>query len=214
MQEHVAKRLRISILIWLLLLALAFPYLIAYYERQQEFQWQEMLQPHWETVNAPPAIATAEQDIVDDNAVKGNTVEPVEVEPVIPEPVVAEPEAVEPDVAEPEPAEPTPSSPKDSAKKKIIQKVDRKVDPKVVAKKNNKLTLKLPENLYQGKVSQWDEKKPVVIPDLFEPKKEERVHLSGRLIIDEEPRKKQTAENASYLDSLQGAELNISIKVP
>ena len=107
-----------------------------------------------------------------------------------------------------------PSLPKDSTKKKIIQEVSRKADPKVVVKKNNKLTLKLPENLYQGKVGQWDEKKPLVIPDLFASKREERVHLSGRLIIDEEPRQKQTEESSSYLDSLQGAELNISIKVP
>ena len=75
MQEHHAKHLRISALIWLLLLALAFPYLIAYYERQQEFQWQEMVQPHWEAISAPAKIATAEQDVVDVNAVKGNTAE-------------------------------------------------------------------------------------------------------------------------------------------
>src|SRR6478735_2541301 len=88
MQEHIAKNLRISILIWLLLLALAFPHLLAYYERQQEFQWQEMVQPHWEVVNVP--VATAAQDVVDENAVKENTVEPVVLETSALEPVAVE----------------------------------------------------------------------------------------------------------------------------
>ena len=200
MQEHIAKNLRISILLWLLLLALAFPYLIAYYERQQEFQWQEMVQPHWEAVNVSVSIATAEQDVVDENAVKYNAVEPVVLEAAVAESVVEQ----EPEVPVPEKL----SVFNESSKKKIILKT-------VARKKNSKLTLKLPENLYQGEVTEWEEKNPVVIPDLFAPKKgPERVQLGGRLIMDEGAKKKPREEGASYLDSLQGAEVNISIKVP
>ena len=205
MQEHIAKHLRISILIWLLLLAAAFPYLVAYYERQQAFQWQEMVQPHWEAENVSVAIATAEQDVADESAVNKNTVEPVVLETIALEAVVPE------TIVQQEPEIPVPeklSVSNESSKKKFIPKT-------VVKKKNNKLMLKLPENLYQGEVTEWEEKKPVVIPDLFAPKKgPERVQLGGRLIIDEEPKTKPKEEGASYLDSLQGAELNISIKVP
>ena len=198
MQEHIAKNLRISILIWLLLLALAFPYLLAYYERQQEFQWQEMVQPHWEVVNVP--VATAAQDVVDENAVKENTVEPVVLETSALEPVAEQKLEM--------PASEKPSVPIESNKKKVIPKA-------VIKKKNSKLALRLPDNLYQGEVSEWDEKKPVLMPDLFAPKREsERMQLGGRLLMDEGTKKKQKAEDASYLDSLQGAEVNISIKVP
>ncbi len=195
MQEHTAKHLRISALIWLLLLALAFPYLIAYYERQQEFQWQEMVQPHWEAVNVSVAVVEkdiVEKDVADKNIVEHAVLELAEIEQV--------PEQ-EPEV----PAPVKPTMPNENGKKKIIPKL-------VTKKKNNKLTLKLPENLYQGEVTEWEEKKTVVIPDLFAPKKE-RVQLGGRLIVDEEPKKKQKEEDASYLDSLQGAELNISVKM-
>ena len=101
---------------------------------------------------------------------------------------------------------------KESDKKTIVQKADRKV----AAKKNGTLALKLPENLYQGEVSEWEEKKPLVMPDLFaQKKKSERVQLGGRLILDEEPKKKQNQkEDAGYLDAVKGAEVNISIKVP
>jgi hypothetical protein len=205
MQEHIAKHLRISILIWLLLLAAAFPYLVANYERQQAFQWQEMVQPHWEPENVSVAIATAEQDVADESAVNKNTVEPIVLETVALEAVALE------TVVQQEPEMPVQEksfAPIESNKKKVIPKA-------VVKKKNNKLMLKLPENLYQGEATEWEEKKPVVIPDLFAPKKgPERVQLGGRLIIDEESKKKQKEEDASYLDSLQGAELNISIKVP
>src|SRR6478735_6770038 len=190
MQEHIAKNLRISILIWLLLLALAFPYLLAYYERQQEFQWQEMVQPHWEVVNVP--VATAAQDVVDENAVKENTVEPVVLETSALEPVAEQKLEM--------PASEKPSVPIESNKKKVIPKA-------VIKKKNSKLALRLPDNLYQGEVSEWDEKKPVLMPDLFAPKREsERMQLGGRLLMDEGTKKKQKAEDASYLDSLQGAE--------
>jgi len=193
MQEHIAKHLRISALIWLLLLALAFPYLLAYYERQQDFQWQEMMQPHWEAVNV--SVAIVEKDVAEQSVVEPVVLESVEVEKVVEQEVEA-------------PAPEKPAEPIESNKKKIISKP-------VVKKKNSKLSLKLPENLYQGEVTEWEEKKPLVIPDLFAPSKEpERVQLGGRLIVDEGPKKKQNEEDASYLDALQGAELNISIKVP
>lgn len=73
------------------------------------------------------------------------------------------------------------------------------------------MTLKLPENLHQGQVAEWEEKKPLVVPDFFAPKKEgpSRYQFSGRLIVDEDKKKEQP--DASYLDSVKGAEINISI---
>jgi hypothetical protein len=207
MQEHIAKKLRLSILLWLMLLAAGcFLMLVDYYEQQQAFQWEEMVQPHWEAENISVAIATAEQDVADESAVNKNAVEPVVLEAVALEAAVPE------TIVQQEPEIPVPEKlavSNESNKKKVI--------PKTVAKKKStKLALKLPENLYHGEVPEWEEKKPVVIPDFFVPKKgPERVQLGGRLIIDEEPKKKQNnEESASYLDALQGAELNISIKVP
>ena len=73
------------------------------------------------------------------------------------------------------------------------------------------MTLKLPENLYHGQAAEWEEKKPLVVPDFFAPKKEgpSRYQFSGRLIVDEDKKKEQP--DASYLDSVKGAEINISI---
>ena len=68
MQEHTAKKLRISILLWLLILALAFPYLIHYYEQQQVFQWQEMVQPHWEKEIVPATPIMQDSAIVQGSA--------------------------------------------------------------------------------------------------------------------------------------------------
>ena len=134
MQEHIAKHLRISILIWLLLLAAAFPEVVANCERQQAFQWQEMVQPHWEPENVSVAIATAEQDVADESAVNKNTVEPIVLETVALEAVALE------TVVQQEPEMPVQEksfAPIESNKKKVIPKA-------VVKKKNNKLMLKLP----------------------------------------------------------------------
>ena len=190
MQEHIAKNLRISILIWLLLLALAFPYLVAYYEQKKEFQWQNMAQPHWEKVIAPTPAHT------EDIAEWKNLDVPAPV-PTLPVAEIAEPEKP---VADNKP-------------------VLNKPVPKAVArKKSDKLTLKVPENIYQGEVAAWEDKKQVPMPDFFAPKKgdPDRFQFGGRLIIDEDNKKKKESEaaDASYLDAVQGAEVNISISTP
>lgn len=188
MQEHTAKKLRLSILLWLLLLALLFPYLIHYYEQQQVFQWQEMVQPHWEEVVAPPAIT-----------VQGSTVDVVEWKTI-------EVEAPADKAVEVLPEEKV-TNPNNPGQKKTSHKV-------VTVKKNNGLTLNLPDNLYRGQTAEWEEKKQMVVPDFFAPKKEEpsRYQLGGKLIIDEEKQKQQP--DASYIDTVKGAEVNIQIKTP
>ena len=225
MQEHSAKKLRVSILLWLMLLALVFPYAVDYYEQQQAFQWEEMVQPHWEVELVP------RKDIgADRNAVVANRNDPVAARDVpewkdldveflpepeeekqeqIPEPPVT-PTLVEtqtpavtqaPIVTSAPPVAPkTTTAKKPPAPKKLA-----------AAKKKSGMTLKLPENLYHGQAAEWEEKKPLVVPDFFAPKKEgpSRYQFSGRLIVDEDKKKEQP--DASYLDSVKGAEINISI---
>jgi hypothetical protein len=199
MQEHIAKKLRISILLWLLLLALLFPYLIYYYEQQYVWQWQDMVQPHWEEEVTPSATTVPggaaadipewkniEAESLPEQAVEINNVDRVasQENPVQESPVQENPRQVK-------------SKPKTAA-----------------ANKKARLTLKLPENLYRGQTAEWEQKKPLVIPDFFAPKKEEpsRFQLGGRLIIDED--KKKQMPDASYIDTVKGAEVNIQIKTP
>ena len=71
----------------------------------------------------------------------------------------------------------------------------------------------LPDNLYHGQASEWEEKKPVTIPDFFAPKDEpSRYQLGGRLIIDED--KKKQVPDASYIDTVKGAEVHIQVMMP
>ncbi|HSC75725.1 MAG TPA: hypothetical protein VLB90_05760 [Pseudomonadales bacterium] len=187
MQEHTEKYLRISALIWLLLLALTFPYLFHYYEQQHVFQWEDMVQPHWEKVIVPTPAHT--EDVVGWKN--------LDVPAVLPDMEIAEPKKSVP----------------------VDKPVLNKPVPKAVArKKNDKLTLKVPENIYQGEVAAWEDKKQVPMPDFFAPKKDgpDRFQFGGRLIIDEDNKKKKESEaaDASYLDAVQGAEVNISISTP
>ncbi len=225
MQEHSAKKLRISILLWLLLLALVFPYAIDYYEQQQAFQWEEMVQPHWEVELVP------RKDIgADRNAVVANRNDPVAARDVpewkdldvefLPEPEQEKQQQIpEPPLTELPPVTPSPpvtQTPVVTITPPVIPKTTTaKKTPTptklVVTKKKSGMTLKLPENLHQGQVAEWEEKKPLVVPDFFAPKKEgpSRYQFSGRLIVDED--KKNEQPDASYLDSVKGAEINISI---
>lgn len=225
MQEHSAKKLRISILLWLLLLALVFPYAIDYYEQQQAFQWEEMVQPHWEVELVP------RKDIgADRNAVVANRNDPVAARDVpewkdldvefLPEPEQEKQQQIpEPPLTELPPVTPSPpvtQTPVVTITPPVIPKTTTaKKTPTptklVVTKKKSGMTLKLPENLHQGQVAEWEEKKPLVVPDFFAPKKEgpSRYQFSGRLIVDEDKKKEQP--DASYLDSVKGAEINISI---
>lgn len=189
MQEHTAKRLRISVLLWLLILAITFPYLLHYYEQQHTYQWEEMVQPHWEVMAESPAPVqedTEEQD-------------------------VPEWKNLPTDMPTPDAPEKIPDN-NVAVEKKTDQKKLAKKAP--VVKKNSGLTLKLPENLYRGQAAEWEEKKPVTIPDFFAPKKEDpsRVQLGGKLIVDED--KKKQLPDAGYLDTVKGAEFNIQISTP
>lgn len=193
MQEHIAKHLRISILIWLMLLSLAFPYLVHYYEQQRALQWEAMVQPHWQTIEYAPPTDVAEstnlETVTLDNSIAETAVEKTASENIQ-------------GAVMPVPAEPVKTTPNKQIKKLASQK------------KNSSLHFRLPEDLYHGRAAEWHEKKPLVMPDLFAPKKEsERVQLGGRLIMDEDTKTKPKEEDAGYLDSLQGAEVNISIKV-
>jgi hypothetical protein len=225
MQEHSAKKLRVSILLWLMLLALVFPYAVDYYEQQQAFQWEEMVQPHWEVELVP------RKDIgADRNAVVANRNDPVAARDVpewkdldvefLPEPEQEKQQQIpEPPLTELPPVTPSPpvtQTPVVTITPPVIPKTTTaKKTPTptklVVTKKKSGMTLKLPENLHQGQVAEWEEKKPLVVPDFFAPKKEgpSRYQFSGRLIVDEDKKKEQP--DASYLDSVKGAEINISI---
>ena len=218
MQEHSAKKLRVSILLWLLLLALGFPYAVDYYEQQQAFQWEEMVQPHWEVelvvrkdIGADRNGAIGARDVPEwkDLDVEFLPEPEEEKQEQIPEPPVT-PTLVEtqtPAVTQAPIVTPAPPvAPKITTAKK--PPAPKKL---AAAKKKSGMTLKLPENLYHGQAAEWEEKKPLVVPDFFAPKKEgpSRYQFSGRLIVDEDKKKEQP--DASYLDSVKGAEINISI---
>ncbi|HQQ74654.1 MAG TPA: hypothetical protein PK031_05840 [Pseudomonadales bacterium] len=195
MQEHTAKKLRLSILLWLMFLTVVFPHLLQYYEQQQTFQWEKMVQPHWEVVASSPLVfeeALSVKDVPEWKSLDA----PESIDTVPPDPVL--PDKVEEKNPDPE----------NASARKIKSKT------KTASKKSNHLTLNLPENLYSHQTAEWGEKPPVVVPDLFAPKKDnpDRVQMGGRLIIDENKKKEQP--DASYLDTVKGAEVNISIKVP
>jgi hypothetical protein len=203
MQERIAKRIRISILLWSALLALLSPYFFEYYAQRQNYQWEAMVQPHWQPVVRELPIA--ELDVAVQDAEEWKNLD-VEIE-----------NAVLPETAPPD-SPVTPDSALTVSKAPSAQKVpiqDRNSREQPASKQERKLTLALPDNLYQGKQGDWEEKKPLVVPDFFSPKPEssDGLQFGGRLIVDEEKAKnKEDKAESSYLDAVQGAEINIKIK--
>jgi len=204
MQVSVAKRIRITILLCLALFFLLLPYFLDFYSQRQAYQWEAMVQSHWQPEQEPLPIAElgiAVQDVeewkkLDDEMVADNL----------------------PDTTSSDSNLKTDVTLTDNKATPLAQKVpiqERKQSEQLASKKERKLTLVLPDNLYQGRQLDWEEKKPLVMPDFFSPKPEsfDGLQFGGRLIVDEEKtKKKDNKVESSYLDSVQGAEINIQIK--
>ena len=192
--------LRLLGLLSALLLLLAVPLLIEWYERRQAFQWEIMVQPHWETLPAPLLLPSVEPDTLAAQDV-------VEWESLEPEPeLVPEPEPV------PEPAPEPVASVQPPAPVKPPPVTRKPVPARAAAVKKDSLKLKLPEDPYRGQPAEWEEKPVVVLPDLFaaKPAAPSRLELGGRLITDDEVEKNNP--EADFIDTVKGAEINITIK--
>jgi hypothetical protein len=200
MQEHTPKIVRVSMLLCLLLLSLLSPFLIREYEQRMAYQWEDIVQPHWEPVDEQALTVKVSEDVAEWKTIPA---EGLEIPPAqMPEPVKVMP-AAKTNHETPEHTKKAASAVKQEGRKKTVS------SPKVGA-----LKFKVPDDLYQGKTAEWEEKSPAPLPDFFGPKKESpnRFQVGGRIIVDEEKKKQQP--DANYLDTVKGAEINISIKTP
>lgn len=226
-QQDSLTRSSLPLLLPVLLLSLAAPWLIAFYESRQDYQWEQMLGQQWQPPVEPLALPATSTEQALEQGVPGmasaDTPEWQLLEPV--------PEAPEESpLADPPPAEPAPPAatapvaapeqPQDEQRTAAARKAavppqvaqpKAKADNKAPAKpKPKSLKLKLPENPYHGEVAKWQEEPP--LPDLFAPKPAppSRLELGGRLITDDEVQKKNP--EADFIDTVKGAEINITVK--
>lgn len=199
MQEHTPKRIRVSVLLFLLLLSLLSPYLIREYERRTAFQWEEIVQPRWEVVVEQPLPISELEDMASDDVAEWKEM-PEQMQEIAPDVKMEARSSLPVAVKNPEKME-MPEKPTVPEKKST-------------QRKSAALHLNVPDDLYEGKTAKWEEKQPVSLPDFFasEPVSPGRVQLGGRIIIDEE--KKQQQADTTYLDTVKGAEISISIKTP
>lgn len=212
-QQDSLTRSSLPLLLPLLALSLAVPWLIEYYESQQDYQWEDMLRQQWQ-----PAVEPISMPVTAPALASADTPEWQSLQPV---PSAApEPPLLEEPREEPPPPLPTPALPPEPAQARQPQQavarppaVAQQVSPpKPQAKPAARpLKLKLPENPYRGEVAQWEEEPP--LPDLFAPKPAppSRLELGGRLITDDEVQKKNP--DADFIDTVKGAEINITVKM-
>lgn len=226
------------IFLGLLLMSLLMLFVANEYEKNMAFQWENMVQPHWEGAVPQeklmlPLVNDKAKDIVitpDESAEdeSSTAAEETESEPVV--------------TTTTKKTEEKPSAAKQSAEitkkpeiKKIVTAKVAVVPPKTTDNKaqsaaqkvaiTQKRALKLrvsEDNLYRNHPAKWELKKQKMMPDFFAPKTNDSdgVQMAGHLIMDDDEtsgagsgRKKKNEEDASYLDSIQGAELNFSIKM-
>lgn len=196
-QQDPDTRSYLPLLLPLLVLSLVMPLMIEHYESQQDYRWENMLRQQWHPPVEPgilpvtareespslPALASAGEDVQEWKSLAA----PVGIETPVSPPV-------EPAAAKTKPAV-KPAAPAKKA---------------AVPKKPESLKLRLPENPYHGALAKWEDEAP--LPDLFAPKPVSpgRLELGGRLITDDDVQKKNP--EADFLDTVKGAELNISIK--
>ncbi|MEZ5539049.1 MAG: hypothetical protein R3E63_03645 [Pseudomonadales bacterium] len=186
------------------------------YEKDMAFQWESMVQPHWEGAVPQEKLLLP---LVNDQA-KEIVITPEEKE--IEQPPVVDVEKV---VVETKPA---PVKAIVKAIKKIgashpAAKPAMKNESTAKMASNQRRALRLrmsDDNLYRNQTARWEEKKKKVMPDFFAPKEEpnDGIEMGAQLIMDDDDRrlggsKKKQDEDAGYLDSIQGAEFNFKIKM-
>jgi hypothetical protein len=226
-QQDPALRSRLTLLVPLLLLSVAVLFVIAYCQQQQVYQWEQMLQQDWQPPVDPitlpageqemqveaPDMATAIEDTPESNTIAiSDETAPPPSEPESPaiNSTSAHPQAKSP-AEKPRPEKVRPEKPK--SEKPTVKDASKPTTKSTVKTSGKPLKLKLPDNPYQGEPAVWDNKKPAPLPDLFAAEKREqsRLQLGGRLITDE---KKLKDPNATFLDTVEGAEINISVSTP
>lgn len=214
-QQDSQARSSLPLLLPVLALSLAVPWLIEYYESQQDYQWEDMLRQQWQPAVEPISLPVAATSLASADTPEWQSLQPV--------PVTAPPEPPleEPLLEEPQPPLPASSPPPETAQARKPQQpvarppavVQQASPPKTKTKAKpatRPLKLKLPDNPYRGEVAQWEEEPP--LPDLFAPKPAppSRLELGGRLITDDEVQKKNP--EADFIDTVKGAEINITVK--
>lgn len=188
-----------TIVLGLLLMAVLMLFAVSEYEKNMAFQWETMVQPHWEGVvpQKPLMLPLASSEKTDEVIISPDTEEAeIAIAPPVKKKATAVKKAVEVKKILPKPAQKTASTPKRS------------------------LRLRVKDDLYYGHTARWEMKKHKVMPDFFAPKPEDQngVQLDGHLLMDGDDNvssssKKNQNNDADYLDAIKGAELNISIKM-
>lgn len=201
----------------LLLMSLLLLFAVNEYEKSREFQWQNMVQPHWEgeVPQAPLLLPLATEKA--DAVVIASDIGKGEVD-------LAQPQLPEKDV---EPSVEEIKKPEAVKKTELVSNVAAVVvknKPQPQVEKNaptpkKALRLRMKEDLYYGHTSRWEVKKQKEMPDFFAQKTNpDDVRLGGHLIMEGDDnstasRNNQDKKNGDggYLDAIQGAELKISI---
>ncbi len=216
MRSHALIRSAV-IVAGLLLISLFMLFAVSEYEKSMAFQWESMVQPHWEgVVPRQPLLLPLASEKTDEITVSSKEEEEEEEE---------EKNPPKPNKLSSEVTQKIPVVKETAVVDKVVAKekssgISQEPKPLVAPKKA--LRLRLKDDLYDGRSARWDIKKQKVMPDFFSQKQEEQrdVQLGGRLIMEGDDnstanRNNQNRNNGGndYLDAVQGAELNISIKM-
>lgn len=183
-----------TIVLGLLLMAVLMLFAVSEYEKNMAFQWETMVQPHWEgVVPQKPLMLPLASEKTDE--------------------IIISPDADEAEIKVAVPVEKKPAEVKKTAEVK-------KDLPELASAPKRSLRLRVKEDLYYGHTARWEIKKQKVMPDFFAPKPQEQsdVQLGGHLIMEDDENavgssKKNPNNEADYLDAIKGAQLNISIKM-
>jgi len=207
-----------TIVLGLLLMSVLVLFAVNEYEKNIAFQWEAMVQPHWEgVVPQRPLLLPLASDKTDEIIISPDT-EEAEIDAA---PPVEKPHAVV-------------EIKNTVEEKKVVEKkhfVEVKKNPpklastpelkqKTASAPKRPLRLRVKDDLYYGHTARWEMKKHRVMPDFFAPKPQEQsdVQLGGHLIMEDDENavsssKKNQNNEADYLDAIKGAQLNISIKM-
>jgi outer membrane biosynthesis protein TonB len=201
----------------LLLMSLLLLFAVNEYEKSRAFQWQNMVQPHWEgevpqvPLLLPLATEKADAVVISPDVGKG------EVDLAQPPPPVKDVEPSVEEIKKPEVVKkPEPVS---NAAVAVVKNKSQPQVPKATTTPKKALRLRMKEDLYYGHTSRWEVKKQKEMPDFFAQKTNpDDVRLGGHLIMEGDDnstasRNNQDKKNGDggYLDAIQGAELKISI---
>ncbi len=202
-----------TIILGLLLMSVLMLFVVHEYEKNMAFQWEAMVQPHWEgVVPQRPLLLPLASEKTDEIIISPDTDEADNevAAPVEKKPAVA---LVKNIVAEKKTAE---------VKKAVeVKKNSPKPVPtqKTAGVPKRSLRLRVNDDLYYGHTARWEMKKHKVMPDFFAQKPEDQsgVQLDGHLLMDGDDNvsssKKNKNGDTDYLDAIKGAEINISIKM-